>query len=546
MRCLFTMFAEDIELLTGSPKPGGQKAGKESKPFTALLRRVLDEPDSFPPMVEDLWRAMDKGGFSPAIAAKVTRDIAALLANLAKSLEADHAPETVAHFLMRCLFTLFAEDVKLIKDDAFTKLLQGLKGHAHNLKHTLPHVWREMDTGTAFSPVLRQKLLKFNGGLFAETDALDLNEEQLAILTLAALADWQDVEPAIFGTLLERALSPLERHKLGAHYTPRAYVERLVLPTIIEPLREDWDAAKTASLALANAGKRKEAVEQALAFLDKLTTVRVLDPACGTGNFLYVAMARMKDLEGEVRDWLAQLGENQMDIEGLGKTVDPHQFLGIEINPRAAAIADLVLWIGYLQWYFRTHKNTLPREPVLKAFNNIECRDAVLAYDKKELVTDETGKPLSRWDGRTLKVHPVTGEEVPDETARVPVYRYVNPRKADWPAADFVVGNPPFIGNKRMRAALGDGYVDALRQANDGVVGEGIDLVMYWWNQAASLLSRSAINQFGLITTNSITQTLNRSVLEKHVAESSPLQLVFAVPDHPWVDATDGAAVRIG
>jgi hypothetical protein len=399
-----------------------------------------------------------------------------------------------------------------------------------------------MATGTEFSPVLRQKLLRFNGGLFEETDALDLTEEQLAILTWAAAADWRDVEPAIFGTLLERALSPIERHKLGAHYTPRAYVERLVLPTIIEPLREDWDAARAASLALATAGKRKEAVAEAVAFLDKLTNVRVLDPACGTGNFLYVAMARMKDLEGEVRDWLAQLGEAQMDIEGLGKTVDPHQFLGIEINPRAAAIADLVLWIGYLQWYFRTHRDTLPREPVLRAFNNIENRDAVLAYDGKELVTDEQGKPVSRWDGRSFQRHPVTGEDVPDESARVPVYRYVNARKAEWPAAQFVVGNPPFIGNKRMRLALGDGYAQAIRLAFPEV-SETSDLVMYWWDKAAQAARNGQIRRFGLIATNSLTQTFNRKVIDRWLKDGVALR--FAIPDHPWVDSANGAAVRI-
>lgn len=477
--------------------------------------------------------------------AKVTRQIADKLAKLAKSLESkDHHPEVVAHFLMRCLFTLFAEDVKLIKNNAFTDLLNSLKGNAHNLKHTLPHVWREMDKGTEYSPVLKQKLLKFNGGLFEETTALDLNEEQLAILTDAARADWHDVEPAIFGTLLERALDPTERHKLGAHYTPRAYVERLVLPTIIEPLREDWDAARTASLALANAGKTDAAVAEAKAFLDKLCNTIVLDPACGTGNFLYVAMHRMKALEGEVRDWLTQLGETQAEFEIKGQTVDPHQFLGIEINPRAAAIADLVLWIGYLQWHFQTYGNTNPPEPVLKAFHNIENRDAVLAYDAKELVTDDEGKPVTRWDGRTMKKSPVTGEDIPDESARTPVYRYTNPRKAEWPKADFVVGNPPFIGNKRMRFALSDAYVDAIHTAMPELPAT-IDFVMYWWQHAADLAAFKALRRFGFITTNSITQPFNRVVVEAHLTRPDGCRISFAIPDHPWTDAEDGAAVRI-
>ena len=430
--------------------------------------------------------------------ARVTRQIAGQLAELAKSLEAaGHPAESVAHFLMRCLFTFFAEDVKLIPDHAFTELLKGLKGRAEQFPHLARTLWKEMDAG-GFSVILRHHVLRFNGGLFAESDALPLTERQLELLTGAGDADWQDVEPAIFGTLLERALDPVERHKLGAHYTPRAYVERLVLPTIIEPLREDWQSAQAAAVTLANKGKPDEAVEEMHRFLRKLCATTVLDPACGSGNFLYVTLEHMKRLEGEVRDQLHQFGEMQLPLEYAGLTVHPQQFHGLELNPRAAAIADLVLWIGYLQWHFRTHGNTAPAEPVLRKLNNIECRDAVLAYDRKELVTDEHGKPRSRWDGRTFKKHPVTGEDVPDESARTPIYRYVNPRKATWPKADFVVGNPPFIGNKRMKSILGDEYVIALRNAHNSVP-EAADFVMYWWDAAAHLVREGRIRRFGLI-----------------------------------------------
>src|SRR5581483_9897700 len=145
---------------------------------------------------------------------------------------------------------------------------------------------------------------------------------------------------------------------------------------------------------------------------------------------------------------------------------------------------DLVLWIGYLQWHFRTRGEALPAEPVLKNFHNIECRDAVLAYDAVEAVTDERGEPVTRWDGRTMKRSAVTGEEVPDETARVAVMKYVNPRKADWPEADFIIGNPPFVGDKRMRLTLGLDYVEALRRIY-GEMPESSDFVLYWWDHAA-------------------------------------------------------------
>jgi len=181
---------------------------------------------------------------------------------------------------------------------------------------------------------------------------------------------------------------------------------------------------------------------------------------------------------------------------------------------------------------------------VIRDFRNIQCRDAVLDYDRMEWVTDEAGRPVTHWDGRTMQPHPVTGEPVPDERAQVPVERYVNPRRAAWPAADFVVGNPPFIGNKRMRQALGDGYVEALRGAWSDMP-DSADYVMYWWHQAAELARTRRIARFGFITTNSVKQSFNRQIIDGHCGAAEPLCLIYAVPDHPWVDAADGAAVRI-
>jgi hypothetical protein len=204
----------------------------------------------------------------------------------------------------------------------------------------------------------------------------------------------------------------------------------------------------------------------------------------------------------------------------------------------------MVLWIGYLQWHFRTHGNVAPAEPILQDFHNIECRDAVLAWDSIEPVLDEAGQLVTRWDGVTMKVHPVTGKEVPDESARVGVVRYVGARKAVWPKTDFIVGNPPFIGAAPMRATLGDGYVEALRKVWREVP-DSSDFVMYWWHQAAETVRLGKAERFGFITTNSIRQTFNRRVIQAQLEAEKPLSLVFAIPDHPWVDSADGAAVRI-
>ncbi|MCC7279279.1 MAG: class I SAM-dependent DNA methyltransferase, partial [Chromatiaceae bacterium] len=479
-------------------------------------------------------------------AARVTRGIAVRLARLAVSLESTgQPPEIVAAFLIRCLFTLFAEDVGLIKPGGFTDLLQSVRDNPAQFVPLTEHLWRDMNAGAAFSVILRERVPRFNGGLFAQGQALPLDRDQLDLLIDAGRADWRQVEPAIFGTLLERALDPLERHALGAHYTPRAYVERLVLPTVIAPLREEWTAVHSAAFRLHEQGKDPEAIKLISAFQVRLAHIRVLDPACGSGNFLYVTLEHLKRLEGEVLDTLESLGERQLLMAMEGVSVDPHQLLGLELNPRAAAIAETVLWIGYLQWYFRTHGNVNPPEPVIRDFRNIQCRDAVLAYDRVEWVTDESGRPVTRWDGRTYKPHPVTGELVPDESAQVPLERYVNPRRAEWPEADYVVGNPPFIGAGGMRRALGDGYVDALR-GTWREVPESVDFVMYWWERAAELARAGRIRRFGFITTNSLRQTFNRRVIERHLQAAEPLSLLFAVPDHPWVDAAEGAAVRIG
>lgn len=534
----------------------GQGQGYTQFPDGNRYRIRLDDlrEDKVRDRLRSIWT--DPLSLNPAkISAQVTREVAERLAALGRSFDAQgHTAEAVARFLMRCLFTMFAEDVELIPKGSFSDLLHKLRGHPERAAPALKSLWETMNGG-GFSPVLLTDLKKFNGGLFKEADALPLSEIQLSLLIEAASRDWREVEPAIFGTLLERALSVKDRHKLGAHYTPRAYVERLVNPTIMEPLRADWVAVQGAALKLAELDRLEDARAEVRAFHRKLCEIRVLDPACGSGNFLYVALELMKRLEGEVTDLLAELGEDQAALSLAGYTVDPHQFLGIELNPWAAAVAELVLWIGYLQWHFRTHGKASPAEPVLRDFKNIENRDAVLDWSSRKPRLDGQGRAVTRWDGETKILHPVTGEDVPDPQARVQVYDYAKPKPASWPEADFIVGNPPFIGNKRMRDALGDGYTEALRDAYPKIP-QSADFVMFWWEKAA-LAARGwkpasdkakakGTRRFGLITTNSLRQTFNRKVLDTHLAaDKSPLSLVFAIPDHPWVDAGDGAAVRI-
>lgn len=529
----------------------GQGHGYTQFPDGNSFRVFMDDLER--PEIQDMFRAIwtDPASLDPSrTAAKVTREIADQLAALGKSFEGQgHKPDTVASFLMRCLFSMFAEDVNLIPHDSFTSLLRDMSQDPDNAHHALGSLWETMNTG-GFSPILKSKVLRFNGGLFADADALPMDSAQIALLIGAAAKDWRAVEPAIFGTLLERALDKRQRHKLGAHYTPRAYVERLVVPTVIEPLRADWEVARLTAVRLADQGKLDEARAAVTAFHRQLCDTRVLDPACGSGNFLYVALELMKRLEGEVTSMLDELGVDQDALSLQSFTVDPHQFLGLEVNPWAARVAEIVLWIGYLQWHFRTHGKAAPAEPVLRDFHNIENRDAVLDHGGTTPRMDgET--PVTRWDGITTKPHSVTGEDVPDDTARTPVLDFAKPKPAKWPEAEFIVGNPPFIGASRMRETLGDGYAEALWAAYPKMP-RSADFVMFWWEKAA-LLARAymprkgaGLRRFGFITTNSLRQTFNRKVLEPHLGDAKkPLSLLFAIPDHPWVDAGEGAAVRI-
>lgn len=435
--------------------------------------------------------------------ARVTRAIAERLAAVSKALERQkHPPDEVAMFLMRCLFTMFAEDVGLLPEKSFSDALERCESEPDTFEADIGQLWEAMDTG-GYAHALRKKVAKFNGEFFKRRTVLPLGREEIGELRQAASYDWRDVDPSIFGTLLEQALDPDERKRLGAHFTPRAYVERLVVATVIEPLRDEWGRVLSTAERQKSERRVADALASVRAFHDKLCETRVLDPACGTGNFLYVALELLKRLEGEVLEALADLG-GQEALSGLeGHSVDPHQFLGMELNPRAAAIAELVLWIGHLQWHVRT-KGGMPSEPILRAFKNIVVKDAVL---------------------------------VPAEP----------PRRPEWPSAEFIVGNPPFIGGKDLRARLGDAYAEALWAAHPHM-NESADFVMFWWDRAAELLTRksTALRRFGLVTTNSISQVLQRRVMEHHLRATKPISLVMAIPDHPWTKATrDAAAVRI-
>ncbi len=525
------------------------RQGKAYLPFPDAARQrisldQLDEP-AVREMLAAVW--MDPMSLDPASrVAAVTTDIAGRLGWLVRSIgsrgpkpadpvsRSAYASKT-AMFVMQCIFAMFADSVGLIERRGFLELLKSYRGCAKRFHLGAEGFFKSMHFG-GHCPVIRQDIPRFNGGLYRDIAPIPITEEELEALIAAAERDWTSVEPAIFGSLLEGALDARQRTELGAHYTPRAFVERLVEPTVMEPLRADWETVEAYAIGLYLEGKAREGQAVVRRFHTDLCKIRVLDPACGTGNFLYVAMGMLKALEGEVLGTLVELGDGQALLEMAGHSVSSEQFIGIEKNQYAAWIAQMVLWIGHLQWQFRIFGRSKPAEPILKDATSIWNRDAILSFDREELNYEATARRAALTRTSHLFDDP-DGREV---------VRFVNPTPTPWPEADFIVGNPPFMGAKDMRRELGDGYVDALWAIRRGRF-RSADLVTVWWDRAAEILTTpgSRLRRFGFITTNSIAQTFSRRVLESRLTSPRPCRIVFAMADHPWIKGEGRAAVRI-
>ena len=385
----------------------------------------------------------------------------------------------------------------------------------------------------------------FNGGLFEDATALPLTDDQLELLIEAARADWRDVEPAIFGTLLERALDPVERHKLGAHYTPRAYVERLVLPTVIEPLRAEWDAVQSRrrhprpQQGKRDGGRRRGAATSSAASAH----VRVLDPACGSGNFLYVTLEHLKRLEGEVLDALRRAGR------GAGRAGDGrrHRRPAPVPRPRGQPArrrhrrAGAVDRLPAVALPHPRHASPRPSRSCAD-FHNIECRDAVLAWDAVEpRARRRTASPSPAGTAAPTKTHPGHRRRRARRNRARPALSATSTRAR--PSGRRRISSSA-IRRSSAQAACATRWATATsrpcaRPIRD--VPESADFVMYWWDKPPSSCAQGKLRRFGFITTNSLRQTFNRRVLEQHLQRRrAACPCVFAIPDHPWVDSADG------
>ena len=445
------------------------------------------------------WAMSDPARLRPGESRQaLTERAAATFAVLAQSLrERGHEPQAVAHFVNRLVFCMFAEDVGLLPADMFTRMLQQARKQPEEFVNMACTLFGAMAAGGL---VGFETVAWFNGGLFDDDAALPLEKSEIETTLEAAALDWSEIDPSILGTLFERGLDPDKRSQLGAHYTDRDKIMRIVEPVVVRPWLDEWEAAKSeitgridrAAAARSQSAKtqhRGQAERRLRAFLERLREFTVLDPACGSGNFLYLALHALKDLEHRV-----QLEAEAMGLQRAFPAVGPANVRGIEINAYAAELARVSVWIGEIQWMRRNGFNE-SRDPILKPLETIECRDAIL--------TPEGGEP-------------------------------------EWPAADVVIGNPPFLGGKLLNTHLGEDYVSRIFKVYADRVPAEADLVCYWFVKAGEHVEALRAKRVGLVSTNSIRGGANRRALQTAI-KGSPIFEAWS--DDPWV--VDGAAVRV-
>lgn len=467
-----------------------------------LLIDELGQPQNFEKLK---WLFTNPERFKPGTTSEqITSVVARKFAELAQVLrDRGNDPHDVAHFLSKIVFCLFAEDVGLLPKQILTNMIEGAAQDAQEFNEMLRELLVTMNRGGRFGS---QKIRYFNGGLFNDEIVIPLEAKDIKLLGEASKLDWSAVEPSILGTLFERGLDPSKRSQLGAHYTPRTDIERIINPVMMDPLEQDWRAiCDEADQALAKAeasgnkgsvtkaiNKSREHVEQ---FLSRLRVIRVLDPACGSGNFLYIALEKLHDLEKRCMIRLADLEGGQLSpfIE-----VGPHQVMGIELNPYAAELARVTIWIGHLQWRIQNGFG-YAENPVLQNLETIRNMDAIIDLSNPE--------------------HSLIPE---------------------WPETDYIVGNPPFLGGSSIRSLTGDRYYQELTRTYNKVVPGGADLVCYWFERARVQILNGKAKYIGFVSTNSIRDGKSRRVLE-NIKDSAEIYTAWS--DEPWT--VEGAAVRI-
>jgi type II restriction/modification system DNA methylase subunit YeeA len=458
-------------------------------------RITLDDLETPEALQKLKWLFTDSKRLKPeATTETVTKHAAAAFAKVAQRLrDQGFEGRRVAHFMTKLVFCMFAEDIGILPDKVFNHILEAAETQPQKFAGKVKNLFAAMKGGGDFGYV---DIPWFNGGLFDDDDALPLDRDGVKLILQAARLDWSQIEPSIFGTLFERGLDPSKRSQIGAHYTDPESIRRIIDPVVKEPLEAEWGKTKREIETLLTTGgpstpKKllKDAAAKFERFLRRLCSFRVLDAACGSGNFLYLALVELKNLEHRVR-----LEGETYGFHRSFNEVGPQNVIGIEINDYAAELARVTIWIGEIQWMIRNGFGA-PSDPVLKRLEHIENRDALLNSDGSE---------------------------------------------AEWPSADCIIGNPPFLGNKKILSELGQSYASRLREVYKGRVPGDADFVTYWFEKARAEIEVGKARRAGLVATNSIRGGANRKVLERVCSTG---RIFCAWSDEPWIN--EGAAVRV-
>ena len=474
---------------------------------------------------------------------QVTREAAEAFQLIAENMRQWQAePQRIAYFLTKLVFCLFAEDVGLLPrvsresgQGIFTHIIQESRGRTSVFKQYLQNLFVAMNEG---GEVLMRDIPYFNGTLFNVVTVEELRQEALDELAKAAKLNWEAIEPSIFGTLFERSLDPAKRSQLGAHYTSRDDILLIVEPVLMQPLRYHWETIQLQAALVRGRydlakNRRMETIarNQLLALRDdmlaRIRLTKVLDPACGSGNFLYVALQMLMDLEKEVI-----LHPLWAGLQMATREVHPRQMYGIEKDPIAHALASIVVWIGYIQWRINNGYGQEFGEPILEELEgNIVCKDAILP-PATLLSPPDSNPPRSP--------HRHGGKQTRDETGRGEAVTRPQMEKVDWPKVDVIIGNPPFLGGQVMLGELGDEYLERLRRQYAGRVPAGADLVCYWFENARAQIANGGAKRAGLLATQAIRRGQNRVVLER-IKDSGDIFVAWS--NRNW--SLDGAAVGV-
>jgi type I restriction-modification system DNA methylase subunit len=372
--------------------------------------------------------------------------------------------EQVQRFILQCMLCMFAEDIGLMERNLFTNLIEDCKNQPANTYDLLKGLFEQMNNPTNQGLGRFAKVPYFNGGLFTNPVAIPLKEHQLEALFQMAIEDWRPVRPSIFGTILEKMIE----NKDGSHYTHENDIFKIIRPTILQYWEERTNLLETYST-------NKEKANYCKTLLDDLRNYKVLDPACGSGNFLYVAYQELKALEKKLID--------------LYKTLEPtpeHAYTVSEVSSKQ--------FFGIDKQYFATELAKLALEIARKK-----------VVDKFEL--DEKFLPLHNLE------HNITcGDAL----------------FTPWHPADAIIGNPPFIGGKYIRKELGDAEAEKLYKAFKEVKGQ-VDYCAFWFRKAQEHLAPRC----GLVATNSVAQGVTREASLKYIERMGGV-IHNAVSTQPW------------